>query len=102
MVLLAPPGGAPGEAPRAGGAGGRRGPAIATDVVEVVVTSRSRRRIRVSSHFPFDRVNPRLEFDREAAHGFRLDLPAGAYEGWEPGETKRVRLVRYAGAGEAG
>jgi urease subunit gamma/beta len=72
------------------------------EAVELEVTSRSSRRIRVSSHFPFDRVNQRLDFDRAAARGFRLDLPAGAYEGWEPGETKRVRLVRYGGAGGAG
>jgi urease subunit gamma/beta len=69
---------------------------------ELVVTSRSRRRIRISSHYPFHRVNPRLELDREAARGFRLDLPAGAYEGWEPGESKTVRLVRYAGTGKDG
>ena len=56
-------------------------------------------RIRVSSHYPFHRVNPRLVFDREAARGFRLDLPAGGWAGWEPGETRRVRLVRYAGEG---
>ena len=66
--------------------------------VELAVTSRSRRRIRISSHYPFDRVNPRLEFDRAAARGFHLDLAAGAWTGWEPGETKTVRLVRYAGA----
>jgi urease subunit gamma/beta len=65
------------------------------------VTSRSTRRIRVSSHFPFHRVNARLDFDRAAARGFRLDLPAGAYEGWEPGETRTVRLVRYGGEGGA-
>ena len=67
---------------------------------QLVVTSRSLRRIRISSHYPFERVNARLEFDREAAHGFRLDLPAGGYVGWEPGETKTVRLVRIAGLGE--
>ncbi|HEY4189564.1 MAG TPA: urease subunit gamma [Candidatus Limnocylindrales bacterium] len=67
--------------------------------VELEVTSRSRRRIRISSHYPFDRVNARLDFDREAARGFHLDLAAGAYAGWEPGETKTVRLVRYAGSG---
>jgi urease subunit gamma/beta len=71
------------------------------ETLELVVTSRSRRRIRVSSHYPFHRVNPRLELDREAARGFRLDLPAGAYAGWEPGETRTVRLVRYAGTGGA-
>ena len=70
------------------------------ETLELVVTSTSRRRIRVSSHYPFERVNPRLEFDREAARGFRLDLPAGGYTGWEPGETKTVRLVRTAGSGE--
>ena len=71
------------------------------DTIELEVTSRSRRRIRVSSHFPFERVNPRLEFDRDAARGLHLDLPAGAYTGWEPGETKTVRLVRTGGTGEA-
>ena len=69
----------------------------ARDAIELAVTSRSRRRIRVSSHYPFHRVNPRLAFDRDAARGFRLDLPAGGYVGWEPGETKTVRLVRYGG-----
>ncbi len=67
--------------------------------LEIAVTSTSRRRIRVSSHFPFHRVNQRLVFDREATAGFRLDLPAGAHAGWEPGETRTVRLVRMAGRG---
>jgi urease subunit gamma/beta len=71
------------------------------DALELDVTSRSTRRIRVSSHFPFERVNPRLEFDRGAARGYRLDLPAGAYVGWEPGETRTVRLVRVSGPGSA-
>jgi urease subunit gamma/beta len=75
------------------------GPDEGRETRELVVTSRSQRRIRVSSHYPFHRVNPRLELDRDAARGFRLDLPAGAYVGWEPGETRTVRLVRYAGAG---
>jgi urease subunit gamma/beta len=69
------------------------------EMIELTVTSRSRRRIRVSSHYPFHRVNPRLELDRDAARGFHLDLPSGAWEGWEPGETKVVRLVRYGGTG---
>ncbi len=67
--------------------------------ITLAVTSTSRRRVRVSSHYPFHQVNPRLSFDREAARGSRLDLPAGGYTGWEPGETKTVRLVRYAGGG---
>jgi urease subunit gamma/beta len=63
----------------------------------LTVRNDSRRAIRVSSHYPFDRVNARLMFDRAAAAGFRLDLPAGASERWAPGETKDVGLVRFGG-----
>lgn len=65
----------------------------------LTVVSRSARPIRVSSHYPFWRVNPRLAFDRDAARGFRLDLPAGASLRWGPGETKEVTLVAVAGGG---
>ena len=65
----------------------------------LTVTNTGRRVIRVSSHYPFEQVNPRLEFDRDAARGYRLDLPAGATLRWSPGETHEVTLVRYAGAG---
>ena len=64
---------------------------------ELDVTSTSGRIIRVSSHYPFDRVNARLVFDRDMAAGFRLDIPAGDTVRWAPGETRRVRLVRYGG-----
>jgi urease subunit gamma/beta len=57
------------------------------------VTSRSSRPIRVSSHYPFWRVNSRLEFDRSAAEGYRLDIPAGASIRWAPGEVREVDLV---------
>lgn len=63
------------------------------------VRSTSRRVVRVSSHFPFHLVNRRLEFDRAAAAGFRLALPAGSSERWAPGETKTVVLVRYSAGG---
>jgi urease subunit gamma/beta len=69
------------------------------ETLELMVRSESRRAIRVSSHYPFDRVNPRLAFDREAARGFRLDLPAGGTLRWSPGETRSVRLVRFGGEG---
>jgi urease beta subunit len=46
---------------------------------------------------PFDQVNARLQFDRERAAGFHLDVPAGSSERWAPGETRTVRLVRYTG-----
>jgi urease subunit gamma/beta len=66
--------------------------------IELTVRSASRRVIHVSSHFPFHRVNQRLEFDRDAARGYRLDLPSGASERWAPGETRTVRLVAFGGA----
>jgi urease subunit gamma/beta len=64
--------------------------------LDLTVENTSRRVVRVSSHFPFDRINARLTFDRAAAVGFRLDLPAGSSERWSPGETRTVSLVRYA------
>lgn len=66
---------------------------------ELEVANTSRRVVRVSSHFPFDQVNPRLEFDRAQAAGFRLDLPAGSSERWAPGEIRTVTLVRFGGSG---
>ena len=69
------------------------------DRIRVVVTNTSARVVRVSSHYPFWRVNPRLEFDRVAATGFRLDVPAGASVRFAPGERRDVVLVRYGGRG---
>ena len=68
--------------------------------LELSVRNSSRRVVRVSSHFPFDRVNARLEFDRMAARGFRLDLEAGSSERWGPDETRVVHLVRFGGAAD--
>jgi urease beta subunit len=65
----------------------------------LTVVSTSSRPIRVSSHYPFWQVNRRLEFDREAARGFRLDLPAGTSLRWGPGETREVTLVAVGGGG---
>lgn len=62
------------------------------------VTNTGRRAIRVSSHYPFDHVNARLQFDRDAARGFRLDLPAGATLRWAPGQTLDVTVVRSGDA----
>ena len=59
------------------------------------VHNASERVVRVSSHYPFERVNRRLEFDRGAAVGFRLDLPAGSSDRWAPGERRTVTLVRF-------
>jgi urease beta subunit len=69
--------------------------------IRLTVTNTSGRVIRVSSHYPFWRTNRRLDFDRDAAHGFRLDVPAGASVRFAPGEAKQVQLVRYGGRGGA-
>jgi len=63
----------------------------------LTVRNQSRRPVRVSSHFPFWRSNRRLDFDRDAARGFRLDVPAGSSVRWAPAETKEVGVVRYGG-----
>lgn len=67
--------------------------------ISLDVRNTSERPVRVSSHYPFWRVNGRLAFDRAAARGFRLDVPAGASVRWGPGESRRVDLVAYAGEG---
>jgi urease subunit gamma/beta len=65
--------------------------------IRLRVRNEGQRPIRVSSHFPFWEINERLVFDRDAARGFRLDLPAGDSIRWEPGETREVELVAFAG-----
>ena len=65
--------------------------------IRLTVTNTSHRVVRVSSHYPFWRTNPRLAFDRAAARGFRLDIPAGTSVRFGQGETRIVDLVRYAG-----
>jgi len=56
------------------------------------------RPVQVGSHFHFFEVNRALVFDRAAAYGMRLDLPAGTAVRFEPGEVKTVRLVALGGA----
>lgn len=94
VVLHAPLGHAGDEAP-----GAVRGTAPPPGVdrrerVELQVRNTSRRVVRVSSHYPFEHVNRRLEFDRTIATGCHLDIDAGSTERWAPGETRTVRLVR--------
>jgi urease subunit beta len=55
------------------------------------------RPIQVGSHFHFASVNDALSFDREAARGFRLDVPAGTSVRFEPGADREVALVALAG-----
>ena len=69
--------------------------------MRLVVTNTGTRTVRVSSHYPFWRVNPSLAFDRDAAVGFRLDVPAGDHVRWAPGQEREVELVAFGGAGGA-
>ena len=63
----------------------------------VAVTNVGDRPIQVGSHYHFVETNGALQFDRAAAYGKRLDIPAGTAVRFEPGETKTVNLVEIAG-----
>jgi urease subunit gamma/beta len=65
----------------------------------VEVENTADRPVTVSSHYPFAEANGALRFDREAAAGMRLDVPAGSSVTFPPGERRSVRLVALAGAG---
>jgi urease subunit gamma/beta len=68
---------------------------------ELVVTNTGDRPIQVGSHYPFAETNRALAFDRAAAAGQRLDIPAGAAVRFEPGEQRTVRLVPGVGGAAA-
>jgi urease subunit beta len=70
------------------------------ETVEVEVANTGDRPVQVGSHYHFFETNEALAFDRERARGFRLDIPAGTATRFEPGQTRTVQLVRYAGSGE--
>ena len=61
------------------------------------VANNGDRPIQVGSHYHFYESNLALQFDREAARGFRLNIPAGTAVRFEPGQTRDVELVEYAG-----
>ena len=65
--------------------------------LQIGVTNRGDRPIQVGSHYHFALTNRALDFDRTAAAGRRLDIPAGTAVRFEPGETKTVALVEIAG-----
>src|SRR5580704_7109606 len=64
------------------------------------VTNTGDRPVQVGSHYHFFEVNESLRFDRAAARGFRLNIPAGTAVRFEAGDTKRVELVALAGMRE--
>src|SRR5256886_8209095 len=66
--------------------------------VALIVANTGDRPIQVGSHFHFFEANKALRFDRGAAFGMRLDIPAGTAVRFEPGDEKRVALVKIGGA----
>ena len=65
--------------------------------IMIKVSNLGDRPIQVGSHMHFFEVNRALEFDRNAARGFRLNVPAGTAARFEPGDSKEVELVALAG-----
>jgi len=66
-------------------------------VTTLMVANTGDRPVQVGSHYHFAETNPGLSFDREAARGQRLDIPAGTAVRFEPGQSREVRLVPYGG-----
>jgi urease subunit beta len=69
-------------------------------VLTVTVANTGDRPIQVGSHYHFAETNQALAFDRAAARGHRLDIPAGTAVRFEPGQTRDVTLIPFAGARE--
>lgn len=65
--------------------------------LELAVANTGDRPIQVGSHYHFYETNAALDFNREAARGFRLDIAAGTAVRFEPGQSRTVRLVALAG-----
>jgi urease beta subunit len=68
--------------------------------VTLTVANTGDRPIQVGSHYHFAETNPALQFERARARGHRLDIPAGTAVRFEPGQTREVQLVPFAGRRE--
>ena len=66
-------------------------------VTELEVANTGDRPVQVGSHYHFAETNPELRFDRDRARGQRLDIAAGTAVRFEPGQTRIVRLIPFAG-----
>ena len=73
---------------------------VGLPVLQMIVSNTGDRPIQVGSHFHFAETNSSLAIDRTAARGFRLDIPAGTAVRFEPGDTREVPLVAFAGSRE--
>jgi urease subunit beta len=65
--------------------------------VSLTVANTGDRPVQVGSHYHFFEVNPALSFDRARARGMRLDIPSGTAIRFEPGQSRDIQLVPYAG-----
>ena len=70
---------------------------VGRETIKVNVANSGDRPIQVGSHYHFYETNSALAFDREAARGFRLNIAAGTSVRFEPGQSREVELVAYAG-----
>ena len=68
--------------------------------IALTVANTGDRPIQVGSHYHFAETNPALRFNREQARGHRLDIAAGTAVRFEPGQTREVRLIAFAGKRE--
>ena len=67
------------------------------EAITLLVSNTGDRPVQVGSHYHFAETNPGLSFDRNAAWGMRLDIPAGTAVRFEPGQMREVRLIPYSG-----
>jgi urease subunit beta len=65
--------------------------------ITIAVTNSGDRPIQVGSHYHFFETNPALKFERKRARGMRLNIPAGTAVRFEPGQTREVTLIPFAG-----
>jgi len=70
------------------------------ETVSLDVSNSGDRPVQVGSHYHFAETNAALLFDRAVAHGMRLDIPAGTAVRFEPGQTRSVTLIPFAGKRE--
>ncbi len=70
---------------------------VGCDTLSITVANTGDRPIQVGSHYHFYETNSALDFDREATKGFRLNIAAGTAVRFEPGQSRDVELVAYAG-----
>jgi|TARA_Y100001968_G_scaffold263238_1_gene251775 urease beta subunit len=67
------------------------------ETLVINVANAGDRPVQVGSHYHFAETNPALQFDRDAARGFRLNIAAGTAVRFEPGQSREVELVALAG-----